>query len=98
MLYEVITQGFVHHPFPDLDGQGMSFDNRQKLKGRDKSSLGVLRITSYNVCYTKLLRYQLQQGNFVERLREILATHSNVGRNQLMLEVLETSALEDLVV
>jgi len=40
---------------------------------------------------------QLQQTDFVERLRVLLAAHPNVGPGYLELEVLETSALEDLV-
>ncbi len=40
---------------------------------------------------------QLQQSDFAERLRRILAAHPSVGPNKLELEVLETSALEDLV-
>lgn len=39
---------------------------------------------------------QLQQSDFAERLRRILAAHPGIGPNQLELEVLETSALEDL--
>ena len=39
---------------------------------------------------------QLQQKDFISRLEEILAKHSTVNPKQLELEVLETSALEDL--
>jgi diguanylate cyclase (GGDEF)-like protein/PAS domain S-box-containing protein len=39
---------------------------------------------------------QLQQTGFVERLREILAAHPTVRPSCLELEVLETSALEDI--
>lgn len=39
---------------------------------------------------------QLQQSNFVERLRILLATHPGVDPSYLELEVLETSALADL--
>ena len=39
---------------------------------------------------------QLQQADFVERLREILAAHPFVNPRDLAIEVLETSALEDL--
>ncbi|MFA6442355.1 MAG: EAL domain-containing protein, partial [Sterolibacterium sp.] len=39
---------------------------------------------------------QLQQADFVERLRENLAAHPRVGPGNLEIEVLETSALEDL--
>ncbi|MFI3184375.1 MAG: EAL domain-containing protein [Methylococcaceae bacterium] len=39
---------------------------------------------------------QLQQNNFVTRLRETLAAHSGIMPSYLELEVLETSALEDI--
>jgi diguanylate cyclase (GGDEF)-like protein/PAS domain S-box-containing protein len=40
---------------------------------------------------------QLQQDNFVDRLRELLAAHPLVKPSRLELEVLESSALGDLV-
>ena len=39
---------------------------------------------------------QLQQTNFVERLRALLAAHPTVAPSSLELELLETSALEDV--
>ncbi|MDD2800387.1 MAG: EAL domain-containing protein [Methylococcales bacterium] len=39
---------------------------------------------------------QLQQSDFVERLRAILAAHPEIMPSSLELEVLETSALEDM--
>jgi len=39
---------------------------------------------------------QLQQGNFVERLTALLQAHPNVPPLSLELEVLETSAMEDI--
>jgi diguanylate cyclase (GGDEF)-like protein/PAS domain S-box-containing protein len=39
---------------------------------------------------------QLQQNDFIDRLREILAAHPTVRPNDLEMEVLETSAMEDL--
>jgi diguanylate cyclase (GGDEF)-like protein len=39
---------------------------------------------------------QLQQANFVDRLRSLLADHPNMRYGNLTLEVLETSALEDI--
>jgi diguanylate cyclase (GGDEF)-like protein/PAS domain S-box-containing protein len=39
---------------------------------------------------------QLQQVNFVDRLRQILARHPEVDASGLEIEVLETSALQDL--
>ena len=40
--------------------------------------------------------YQLQQPDFADRVRAILAEHPEVTPGRLMMEVLETSALEDL--
>ncbi len=40
---------------------------------------------------------QLQQTDFIVRLQELLAAHPNVRHGNLELEVLETSAMEDLV-
>lgn len=40
--------------------------------------------------------FQLQQSDFVVRMRSTLDAHPRVGRGKLMLEVLETSALQDL--
>jgi len=40
--------------------------------------------------------YQLQQSNFVTRLTALLAGHKDVSPNDLELEVLETSALDDV--
>ena len=39
---------------------------------------------------------QLQQGDFVQRLRAILASHPQVLPSNLQIEVLETSALKDM--
>lgn len=39
---------------------------------------------------------QLQQADFLQRLRAILAAHPKVSPAQLQLEILETSALEDI--
>lgn len=40
---------------------------------------------------------QLQQPDFVDKLKEMLDQHTGLVRHQLSLEVLETSALEDLL-
>lgn len=40
---------------------------------------------------------QLQQADFVDRLRDILAVHPTIRPGDLVLEILETSALEDLL-
>ena len=46
---------------------------------------------SVNVCAR-----QLQQKDFVERLRKILAAHPNINPSYLKLEVMETSALKNV--
>jgi diguanylate cyclase (GGDEF)-like protein/PAS domain S-box-containing protein len=40
--------------------------------------------------------YQLQQSDFTQRLQALLQAHSAVAPSQLQLEVLETSALQDI--
>lgn len=41
---------------------------------------------------------QLQQDDFVERLKYVMAQHPNIEPNRLQVEVLETSALADMAV
>ena len=48
---------FVEHPWIHLDIAGPSFHLKESsYRGKGASGVGVSRITSYNVCYTKLLR------------------------------------------
>ncbi|MCU7904368.1 MAG: EAL domain-containing protein [Candidatus Thiodiazotropha sp. (ex Epidulcina cf. delphinae)] len=54
-------------------------------------SMGLNILVSVNVS-----AHQLQQENFINRLHELLAAHPKVKSTDLELEVLETSALEDL--
>ena len=77
MLYEVITLGLVHHYHDqgaddieggDHDNQGQDDEHHHlfELQRGEEVPVAlhpVLRITSYNVCYTKLLR----EERFVDR-------------------------------
>ncbi|MCU7921940.1 MAG: EAL domain-containing protein [Candidatus Thiodiazotropha sp. (ex Dulcina madagascariensis)] len=54
-------------------------------------SMGLNTLVSVNVS-----AHQLQQENFINRLHQLLAAHPRVESTDLELEVLETSALEDL--
>jgi diguanylate cyclase (GGDEF)-like protein/PAS domain S-box-containing protein len=54
-------------------------------------SIGITLPISVNIS-----AYQLQQVNFVTRLKELLAAHPDVDPRNLELEVLETSALNDI--
>ena len=55
-------------------------------------SIGITLPISVNIS-----AYQLQQTNFVSRLITLLAAHPEVSSHNLELEVLETSALDDLM-
>ena len=55
------------------------------------SAAGLEIPVSVNVC-----ALQLQQGNFVDRLRSVLAAHPGAKPFSLEIEVLETSALQDV--
>lgn len=55
-------------------------------------SIGITLPISVNIS-----AHQLQQPNFVTRLEALLAAHPNVSSHNLELEVLETSALDDLM-
>ena len=64
MLYEVITTIAAHLTFKLEDKQELLevFDpilRLEKLYEKIQSEAEILRITSYNVCYTKLLRFIL---------------------------------------
>ncbi|MDD2919170.1 EAL domain-containing protein [Rhodoferax sp.] len=54
-------------------------------------SAGLDKVVSVNIG-----AHQLQQGDFVDRLRLLLAKHPQVKSKDLELEVLETSAMEDI--
>ena len=54
--------------------------------------IGLDMPVSVNICAK-----HLQQDNFVERLSTILAAHPRVAPSKLELEILETSALEDIL-
>lgn len=59
--------------------------------------IGLWQATGLNIPVSvNIGAIQLQQVHFVERLREILAAHPNVKPGCLELEILETSALEDV--
>lgn len=54
-------------------------------------SIGIMLPISVNIS-----AHQLQQSNFVTRLKTLLAAHSDVAPHHLELEVLETSSLTDI--
>jgi diguanylate cyclase (GGDEF)-like protein/PAS domain S-box-containing protein len=55
-------------------------------------SMGITLPISVNIS-----AYQLQKNNFVERLTALLAKYPDVSPNNLELEILETSALSDVI-
>ena len=77
MLYEVITRaiakalkekGFRNLDFPEKpkDREINFHDAFEMLIKNNKDNLGWSRITSYNVCYTKLLRAKQPDERIVE--------------------------------
>ena len=55
MLYEVITSGVYLYIFFDT-GVHQAYESLEYITNVQWYAGGVIRITSYNVCYTKLLR------------------------------------------
>lgn len=55
-------------------------------------NIGIILPISVNIS-----AYQLQQADFVERLTVLLAAHPEVSPSNLELEILETSALNDVI-
>ena len=69
MLYEVITEHLRHQ---EVAGVRDLFLPRQKQRAARTARLEIRRITSYNVCYTKLLRKNLLAAG-QEKVRRINA-------------------------
>ena len=57
MLYEVITY-FQTEPYYDLKSVEVLRGPQGTFVGKNAAGGAVFRITSYNVCYTKLLRWE----------------------------------------
>jgi EAL domain-containing protein (putative c-di-GMP-specific phosphodiesterase class I) len=61
------------------------------------SQIDTWNAAGHTVCISvNVGAHQLQHTDFVEHLRERLAAHPGIASSQLELEVLETSALEDI--
>ncbi|MFT7129359.1 MAG: diguanylate cyclase (GGDEF)-like protein/PAS domain S-box-containing protein [Gammaproteobacteria bacterium] len=82
---------------PQIEGQTISLELGEWVIETALSqisqwqSMGVMLPISVNIS-----AYQLQQGNFTTRLSALLAAHPEVNPQSLELEILETSALNDI--
>ena len=83
---------------PVIEGHAISLDlgewviDTALIQISQWQSMGLNLPVSVNIA-----AYQLQQANFVSRLAELLATHPEVSPRDLELEILETSALSDVM-
>ena len=76
MLYEVITDHLC-----EREGYARGFPGRAFFSESQQKPLGLGRITSYNVCYTKLLRGDFKLPDKRELLMEMkeLLTYINLS-------------------
>lgn len=85
------------HFLPIIEDHAISLDigewviNTALIQISHWQSIGIMFPISVNIS-----AHQLQQPNFVTRLKALLAAHSDVAPHHLELEVLETSSLTDI--
>jgi diguanylate cyclase (GGDEF)-like protein/PAS domain S-box-containing protein len=82
---------------PIIEDHPLAIDFGEWVIHRALSQMGVWQAGGLDISVSvNIGARQLQQTDFVERLRELMAAHPGVKPGDLELEVLETSALEDL--
>ena len=66
IMYEEFKKYDIRIPWPIRTVyQGDEKRESEEISQKDKERNRVIRITSYNVCYTKLLRRQLELKSFI---------------------------------
>jgi diguanylate cyclase (GGDEF)-like protein/PAS domain S-box-containing protein len=82
---------------PVIENHALAVDVGEWVMGEALTQIGRWQALGLRVAISvNVGARQLQQSNFVERLRAILAQYPQVEPAQLELEILETSALEDV--
>ena len=82
---------------PVIEDHPLTIDLGEWVLDTALSQLEVWRAAGLSISVSvNISALHLQQANFVSRLRDLLAAHPGVGRGDLKLEVLETSALNDI--
>jgi EAL domain-containing protein (putative c-di-GMP-specific phosphodiesterase class I) len=82
---------------PAVEGHAVSLELGEWVVDTALSQINQWRSIGVNLPISvNISAYQLQQVNFTTRLAALLAVHSDVPSNCLELEILETSALQDI--
>ena len=82
---------------PVIEDQPISIEMGEWVIATALAQMGAWRALGLNLPVSvNISAYQLQQDDFAVRLRELLAEHPEVPADWLQLEVLETSAMEDI--
>ena len=82
---------------PAIEGHAISLELGEWVVDTALSQINQWRSIGVNLPISvNISAYQLQQINFTTRLAALLAVHSDVPSNCLELEILETSALQDI--
>jgi diguanylate cyclase (GGDEF)-like protein/PAS domain S-box-containing protein len=82
---------------PAIEGHAVSLELGEWVVDTALSQISQWRSIGVNLPISvNISAYQLQQVNFTTRLAALLAVHSDVPSNCLELEILETSALQDI--
>jgi len=83
---------------PVIEGHAISLDVGEWVIDTALTQLSLWQSSGITLPISvNISAYQLQQTNFVSRLIALLAAHPEVSPHNLELEVLETSALDDLI-
>ena len=82
---------------PAIEGHAVSLELGEWVVDTALNQISQWRSIGVNLPISvNISAYQLQQVNFTTRLAALLAVHSDVPSNCLELEILETSALQDI--
>jgi diguanylate cyclase (GGDEF)-like protein/PAS domain S-box-containing protein len=93
-------RGLLHPAefLPDIEDHALSVDVGEWVINTALAQLAAWHVDRPDLTISvNIGARQLQQDNFMERLQSILAQHPQVTHNSLEFEVLETSALADIV-
>jgi EAL domain-containing protein (putative c-di-GMP-specific phosphodiesterase class I) len=96
-----------HHPergllppdafLPVIEGHPISIDLGEWVIDTALAQVAAWRNEGLDIAVSvNVGAYQLQQGDFVRRLRQLLDAHSDIDPSYLELEILETSTLADI--
>ncbi|OAI17160.1 diguanylate cyclase [Methylomonas lenta] len=83
---------------PAIEGHPLAIDIGEWVIDTALAQMGLWHTAGFTIPVSvNVGAYQLQQTDFIERLRTLLIAHPNISPGDLELEILETSALEDVI-